>query len=75
MLRKCAICSKGAMSGRTLVRKGLEKKKGGTGSKISRRNLRKFKANLQKMRILVNGHPKQVYLCSRCIKKSDFLKA
>lgn len=71
MLKKCAICQKGALSGKTLVRKGLAKKKGGTGSKISRANKRRFLPNLQKTRILINGHPKTVYLCTKCLKKGN----
>ncbi len=75
MRKQCILCGKGAMSGKVLVRKGLAKKKGGTGSKISRANKRKFLPNLQKMRILIDGHPKKVYVCTRCIKKGRIVKA
>ncbi len=75
MFKVCFKCGKKKMAGKTLVRKGLAKKKGGTGSKISRRNKRDFLPNLQKMRVLVDGHPKKVYICTRCIKKGDILKA
>lgn len=75
MLRKCALCGKGPQTGKNVVRKGLLKKKGGTGSKIVRSNKRKFLPNLQKMRILLNGHPKQVYVCTKCIKKGELKKA
>lgn len=74
MLKKCEICKKGALAGRVVIHKGLAKNKGGTGRKISRKTKRTFFANLQKTRILVNGHPKNVYLCCRCIKKGDFQK-
>jgi len=63
------------MAGKVLVRKGLAKKKGGTGSKISRANKRKFLPNLQKMRILVNGRPQKAYVCAKCIKKGKLVKA
>ena len=75
MFKKCALCGKGELNGKFVVRKGLAKKKGGTGSKIVRATKRKFYANLQKMRILVNGHPRKVYICAKCIKKGNFLKA
>ena len=75
MLKKCAICGKGALTGKVVTRKGLVKSKGGTGSKISRWSKRKFLPNLQKMRILVKGHPKNIYICTKCIKKGGFLKA
>jgi large subunit ribosomal protein L28 len=58
-----------------VVRKGLAKKKGGTGSKIVRSTKRKFLPNLQKMRILIANHVRKVYICAKCIKKGDFKKA
>lgn len=75
MLKKCTLCGKGFLTGKVVTRKGLAKSKGGTGSKISRSSKRKFLPNLQKMRILVGGHPRRVYMCTRCIKKGNFLKA
>lgn len=75
MLRICALCGKGPQTGKIVVRKGLAKKKGGTGSKIVRSTKRQFLPNLQKMRILVKGHPERVYLCAKCIKKGAFSKA
>lgn len=75
MLKKCALCGKDALSGKLVTRKGQYKSKGGTGSKIARWSMRKFLPNLQKMRILVNGHPKRVYVCAKCIKKGDLQRA
>lgn len=75
MLKNCFQCGKGAMVGMAVSRKGLAKKKGGTGSKVCRRNKRSFQANLQKMRIIVNKHPKTVYICAKCIKKGDIQRA
>lgn len=75
MLKICALCKKGPLAGKLVTRKGLYKKKGGTGSKIARASLRKFKPNIQKMRILLGGHPKKVYICTQCIKKGRFQKA
>ncbi len=75
MLRTCALCGKGPQTGKSVVRKGMAKKKGGTGSKIVRSCKRQFLPNLQKMRILVKGHPVRCYLCAKCIKKGDFRKA
>jgi large subunit ribosomal protein L28 len=75
MLKICAICKKGALTGKLVTRKGQYKAKGGTGSKISRWTMRKFLPNLQKMRILVKGHPRSAYICAKCIKKGGFAKA
>lgn len=74
MLKKCALCGKRSIAGKAIVRKGLAKKKGGTGSKISRRTNRYFLPNLQKMRILIHGHPRKVYVCTKCIKKGEVIK-
>ncbi len=75
MLKKCALCGKGALKGKTVARKGQYKSKGGTGSKISRWSMRKFFPNLQKIRILIKGQPTRVYVCAKCIKKGDLKKA
>lgn len=75
MLKKCITCGKTAMTGKAVVRKGAAKSKGGTGSKIVRATKRKFYANLQKMRIMIAGHPRIAYVCTRCIKKGRILKA
>jgi large subunit ribosomal protein L28 len=75
MFKKCALCGKGELTGKLVTRKGQYKSKGGTGSKIARWSKRKFLPNLQKMRVLIKGHPKKVYVCAKCIKKGAFLKA
>jgi large subunit ribosomal protein L28 len=75
MFKKCALCQKGALTGKTVARKGQYKAKGGTGSKITRWSMRKFLPNLQKMRIIIAGHPKKVYVCAKCIKKGRIVKA
>lgn len=75
MLKVCAICGKGSLLGKQVVRKGLAKKKGGTGKKIVRSTKREFLPNLQKMRILIGNQPKKAYVCTKCIKKGSVLKA
>ena len=69
MLKKCAICGKGELTGKTVTRKGLAKSKGGTGSKITRWSKRRFLPNLQKMRISISGEAVRAYVCTKCIKK------
>ncbi len=75
MIKKCVLCKKGELKGKTVTRKGQYKAKGGTGSKISRWTMRKFLPNLQKMRIVIDGRLKKVYICAKCIKKGNFKKA
>jgi large subunit ribosomal protein L28 len=75
MLKICALCGKDPLAGKSVVRKGLAKKKGGTGSKIARVSMRKFLPNIQKIRIIMDGHPRKVYVCTKCIKKGNLQKA
>lgn len=58
-----------------MTRKGQYKAKGGTGSKISRRNNRLILPNLQHLRAVVNGRSMRVYACTRCIKAGKVTKA
>ena len=55
--------------------KGLLKKKGGTGSKIVRSCKRKFLPNLQKIRAIIGKHIKKIYICTKCLKKGNIIKA
>mgnify|MGYP001559877882 FL=1 len=75
MLKICAICGKTQVAGKSIVRKGLAKKKGGTGKKIVRSTARTFLPNLQKIRILINNRPEKAYVCTKCIKKGRVKKA
>ncbi len=74
MFKKCAICGKGPLSGKSVVRKGLLKKKGGTGSKIVRWTMRRFLPNLQKIRIVIAGKAQKAYVCAKCLKKGNLKK-
>ena len=75
MLKICAICGKNPLQGRSVVRKGLAKSKGGTGSKIVRSTKRLFLPNLQKMRLVLNNKLQRVYVCAKCIKKGRLVRA
>ncbi len=75
MLKICALCKKGELTGKLVTRKGQYKAKGGTGSKIARWTKRKFYPNLQKMRLVINGRIMRVYVCARCIKKGELRRA
>jgi large subunit ribosomal protein L28 len=68
MLKKCLICGKRRMIGHSLSRRGLAKKKGGTGKKTTRVNKRRFLPNLRKMRIVIKGRLEKAYICIKCLK-------
>jgi len=74
MAKQCFYCGKKKVAGKTNSRKGLYKKKGGTGSKISRVNKRYFSPNLQKVRIIDKKTIKAVNVCTKCIKAGKVKK-
>jgi large subunit ribosomal protein L28 len=54
------------------------KKTPGFGNNIShshRRSRRRFNANVQKMRVIVDGTPKRVAVCTRCLKANKVRRA
>ncbi|TAN60318.1 50S ribosomal protein L28 [bacterium] len=75
MRKICFYCGKKPLAGKVMTRKGQYKAKGGTGSKISRRNNRLILPNLQHLRAVVNGRSMRVYACTRCIKAGKVTKA
>jgi len=74
MIKECIICGKSSLTGKVLTRKGLAKKKGGTGSKIARASKKYFLANLQKIRALIDNRPQTVYACTKCMKAGKIQK-
>jgi large subunit ribosomal protein L28 len=68
MLKKCLICGKGVMTGHNVSRRGLAKKKGGTGKKTTRVTKRRFLPNLRKIRMIVKGKVKRGFVCVKCFK-------
>ncbi len=68
MSKKCANCGKKTISGNSIARRGLPKKKGGIGLKTTGVTKRKFYPNLQSKRVMINGKVKKVRICTKCIK-------
>ena len=75
MSRKCEICGKGTVSGNSVPRKGLPKKKGGAGQHIGVKSKRLFKPNLVKVKALMDGKAKSMKVCTRCLKAGKVVKA
>jgi len=73
MSRKCAICGKKAITGNSVTRRGLAKKKGGVGKKTTGITKRRFKPNLQKKRVIIDGKVKKVLVCAKCIKSGKLI--
>ena len=68
MSRRCDFCGKKSITGNSIARRGLPKKKGGVGLKTTGVTKRRFLPNLQVKRILVNGKVKKSLVCAKCIK-------
>jgi large subunit ribosomal protein L28 len=70
MPRVCAVTGKRTRVGYQITRRGLAKKKGGVGRKVTGRNKRTFKPNLQDVRVLTpEGGVLRMKLCTGVIKK------
>ena len=74
MARVCEFCGKGTGVGRTIKRKGLPKCKGGIGLKILGTSKRKFKPNIQRVRVKIGDSVKRVKICTRCLKSGKVQK-
>jgi len=76
MARECAVTGKKTISGRSIVRKGLAKKKGGIGLHVTSSTKRTFKPNLQRVRIKdENGTIKRVWVSTKAIRSGKVQKA
>ncbi len=75
MSRICEICGKGPAAGRTIKRRGLAKKKGGVGQRITGISRRRFLPNLKIVRALVKGETKRVKVCAKCLKAGKVKKS
>lgn len=75
MSRVCAFCGKKPQAGRSYKRRGLAKKKGGVGRKITGITNRLFWPNLQRVRALEHGMVKRILVCTRCLKAGKVQKA
>jgi large subunit ribosomal protein L28 len=75
-MARCAVTGKGTISGRRIVRKGLRKCKGGIGLHVTSATKRKFKANLQRVRVRdENGTVRRVWVSTKAIRSGLVTKA
>ena len=75
MARVCTICGKRPVAGRSISRRGLSKKKGGVGQRITGISKRRFLPNLKIVRALVDGKTKRIKVCTKCLKAGKVKKA
>ena len=75
MARVCEICHKRTEVGNQITRRGLAKAKGGVGVKVTGRSKRKFKPNIQKIRVMIGKTPTRMKICTKCLKAGKVRKA
>ncbi len=75
MAQVCEICGKKPMVGNSITTRGRAKHLGGVGTKLTGITKRKFKPNLQKVRITTNnGTHKTVRVCAQCLRSGAVQK-
>ena len=62
----CEICQKTASHGNKLSI---------TRSHIRKRSPRTWKPNLRRVKVLVNGQTKRIYVCAKCLKDGKVKRA
>lgn len=75
MSKICEVCGKKPVAGRTIIRRGMSKKKGGVGLKITGITARRFLPNLKNVRAIVNGTPRRISVCVKCLKAGKVVKS
>jgi large subunit ribosomal protein L28 len=75
MARVCAVCGKGTTSGRSFAHRGRAKHLGGVGIKTTGVTKRKFRPNLQRIKVAVGGRVQRMRVCARCIRNGKVVKA
>jgi large subunit ribosomal protein L28 len=74
MAKKCFFTGKTAAYGNRKTYRGKAKYLGGVGKKITGTSRRKFKANLQKVRCVVDGVVKRVWVSASAIRSGLVVK-
>ena len=76
MARVCQYSGKRPHVGNKVVRRGKAKREGGIGQNVTGISKRRWKPNLQTIRIIEeNGRVHKVKVCARYIKAGKFTKA
>ena len=75
MAKACVICGKTSIPGIKYKRRGMVKRKGGAGSKIVGKTLRRFLPNLQRIKINIKGTVRRSNVCTSCIQGGKVVKA
>ncbi len=74
MSRVCHFTGKRTKAGRSYARRGKAKYLGGVGRKVTGRTKRKFKANIQKVRAVIEGKVTRVRASAKAIRNGLVIK-
>lgn len=75
MSRICSICGKKPVAGKSIKRRGMARKKGGAGRKITGTSHRFFKPNIQRVKAFTPKGKQFVFVCVKCLKANKVKKA
>jgi len=70
----CDICQKGSKKARSITRRGKPKKQGGIGLNITGKSKHRQMPNLQPLRAIIDGTPKRIMVCTRCLRSGRVTK-
>ena len=68
MSRVCPMTGKKTAAGRAVSRRGKAKYLGGVGRKITSRTKRQFKANMQRVRAVIDGKVVRINVSAKAIR-------
>lgn len=74
MAKVCELCGKRPRIGNQVTRRGIAKKKGGIGRRVTGRNRRRFLPNLQYVRAMEGTRVVRKRVCSGCLKSGRIVK-
>ncbi len=75
MGQRCEICGKTPSLGNMVEQRGKPKYLGGNGRKTTGITRRKFKPNLQRIRVQEGGSVRRRRVCTRCLRSGRVQKA
>ncbi len=75
MSKICYFTGKKPQQGKKIARRGIAKRSGGIGLKTTGIAIRRFKPNLQTVKIIENGTVKRVKVSAKYLKTGRVMKA
>ncbi|MCE5325281.1 MAG: 50S ribosomal protein L28 [Planctomycetaceae bacterium] len=74
MPRECPMTGKKTRTGRTYTRRGKAKYLGGVGRKVTGKTKRTFKANIQRVRAVIDGKVTRINVAAKAIRMGLIVK-